>query len=219
MHVVEKPGKNLEAKFITLEGGEGSGKSTQIQKIKAFLESKEIQVYLTREPGGSPQAEEIRKLLVEGETGRWDGLSEYLLLSAARRQHLIQTIWPALAKGKWVICDRFQDSSVAYQGYGHGVSLPFLDEVYRHIAGDFQPHLTLVMDIPVKEGLSRTQDRDHGAEDRYERMDLNFHERLAKGYADLAKKNPDRCVMINAAQSVEDVWRSIQTVLEERLNV
>ncbi|MCP4922629.1 MAG: dTMP kinase [bacterium] len=206
----------LQARFITLEGGEGSGKSTQVKKIKAWLESNGVSVCLTREPGGSPQAEEIRKLLVEGETGRWDGVSEYLLLSAARRQHLLQTIWPALARGDWVICDRFQDSSVAYQGYGHGVSLPFLDEVYHHIAGDFQPHLTLVMGIEAKEGLSRTKGRDHGSEDRYERMEYAFHERLAKGYEDLAKKNPDRCVRVDASQGVEEVFESIKAILEKR---
>ncbi|HCP00910.1 MAG TPA: dTMP kinase, partial [Rhodospirillaceae bacterium] len=135
-------------KFITFEGGEGSGKTTQISHLANRLSAHGIEVITTREPGGAPGADSIRSLLVSGATNKWDPVSEVLLLYAARREHLNQTIRPALAKGAWVLCDRFADSTMAYQGYGHGISQEFIREVHSSVVGEFGPDLTLLLDIP-----------------------------------------------------------------------
>src|ERR1043166_7844182 len=144
-----------KGKFITFEGGEGAGKSTQAGRLKARLEETGKRVVLTREPGGSEGAEAIRKLLVEGETHRWDALTEVFLLSAARRDHVLKTIRPALTRGQWVICDRFYDSTAAYQGYGQGVKLSVIDQLRRKAINRLQPDLTLLLDMPVETGLAR----------------------------------------------------------------
>lgn len=206
------------SKFITLEGGDGTGKSTQIDKIAAYLESQNIKFLVTREPGGSLGAELIRKLLVEGRASIWDGITETLLFAAARRDHLIKTIWPALNEGKWVICDRFQDSSVAYQGYGHNVDIDFINFLYFKIAGDFIPDLTLVFDLPVDEGLKRAKSRKND-EDRFEQMDEGFHERLRNGYLKIVKKNSKRCVLIDADYSEEEVFDFIVSHIKEILKI
>ena len=140
-------------RFITLEGGEGAGKSTQIARLKGWLEGRGRNVVATREPGGSPGAEMIRKLLVEGPVERWDGTTEALLHFAARREHLRSIVWPALARGDWVVSDRFADSTLAYQGYGHGVDRSIFDELYKVAVGDFRPDLTLILDLPIEIGL------------------------------------------------------------------
>jgi dTMP kinase len=202
-------------RFISLEGGEGSGKSTQARSIQAFLEERGIKVVLTREPGGSPGAELIRELLVQGEVNRWDPLSEYLLFSASRRDHLLHTIWPSLEKGWWVICDRFYDSSRAYQGAGGGVDAAFLERVYQKIAGDFLPDLTLIFDLPPEGGLERTQGRLYG-EDRFEKMGFSFHQRVREGFLAIARQEPERCKLIHANCSPEEVRAQIYVCLEER---
>lgn len=211
--------KQKNSYFITVEGLDGSGKSTQIQIIKTWLNSKGLEVFLTREPGGSLQLNEIRKLLIRTKYGYWDGISEYLLLSAARRQHLVQIIWPNLFQGRWVICDRFYDSSIAYQGYGRGVSLSFLDEVYYHIAGDFKPHLTIIMKINIENSLTRVEKRNRGFKDRYESMDVSFRHRLIKGYENLAKAYPGRCSMVDASKSIKKVSIFIRNILKKKFNV
>ncbi len=194
--------------FITLEGGEGAGKSTQVRLLADALNGNGHSVLLTREPGGAPGAEAIRTLLVEGAANRWDGVTEALLHSAARRDHLVNTVWPALEVGKVVISDRFADSTLAYQGYGHGVDRAVIDALYRATAGDFKPHLTLILDLPVEEGLARAAGRA-GKETRYESMDRAFHERLRQGFLAIAKAEPQRCKVIDAAQSVETIHRGI----------
>ncbi|HEX2117061.1 MAG TPA: dTMP kinase, partial [Alphaproteobacteria bacterium] len=160
-------------RFITLEGGEGAGKSTQIARLAEALRKAGLTVRTTREPGGSPAAETIRKLLVEGEPGRWRPLTEALLHFAARKEHLDTFVLPALAAGQWVISDRFADSTMAYQGYGHQLGRAPIHALYRTVVGDFAPDLTLILDIPVEAGLARTGGRAH-AETRYERMDRAF---------------------------------------------
>ncbi|NIQ96157.1 MAG: dTMP kinase, partial [Desulfuromonadales bacterium] len=135
--------------FITLEGGEGGGKSTQARLLAEFLELRGEEVVLTREPGGSPGAEQIRSLLVDGETHRWDATTEALLHFAARRDHLVKTVIPALDRGAWVVCDRFADSTMAYQGYGHGLPKEALAVLYDFAVGTIKPDLTLVLDLPV----------------------------------------------------------------------
>jgi dTMP kinase len=203
-------------RFITIEGGEGAGKSTQAGLLVDALTRGGITALRTREPGGAPGAEEIRRLLVEGEPGRWDAVSEALLMVAARRSHLERTIWPALDRGDWVVCDRFADSTLAYQGYGGGVPLDDLAMLHRLIAGDFMPDLTFVLDVPVAKGLKRAAGRS-GRETRFERMDEDFHERLRQGFLDIARQAPQRCVVIDAQGGVEQVQQAMRDALRARL--
>jgi dTMP kinase len=199
-------------RFITLEGGEGAGKSTQIAGLVKRLEDAGIGVISTREPGGAPGADTIRSILVSGDTDRWDPMSEALLNFAARREHLMRTIWPALERGHWVVSDRFADSTMAYQGYGHGIDRDLIAALYRAAVGDFHPDLTLMLDLPVAEGLRRANERNglrNGAggagEDRYERMNVEFHERLRAGFLAIAAADPKRCVVIDASGEPDNV--------------
>ena len=203
-------------RFITLEGGEGAGKSTQIRLLAEALQAGGRSVLTTREPGGSDGAEEIRALLVKGEVMRWDGMTEALLNYAARRDHVVKVIEPALAAGRWVISDRFFDSTTAYQGVGHGVDRPHLDALRRVAIDDFAPDLTLILDLPVADGLARAHGRG-GDEDRYERMGRDFHERLRRAFLDIAAAEPERCAVIDAGAEVEAVQAAIMTEVETRL--
>ncbi|MGE5546503.1 MAG: dTMP kinase [Solirubrobacterales bacterium] len=205
-------------KFITFEGGEGAGKSTQLRLLAEALRTSGVRVTTTREPGGSTGAEDIRALLVNGDVARWDGLTEALLHTAARRDHLVRTVWPALERGDWVVCDRFADSTLAYQGYGHGLPIATLEGLYRIAVGEFAPDLTLILDLPVDHGLTRAGHRG-GGEDRYERMGSAFHERLRQGFLDIARRHPHRCSVIDATQSPEAVHSAIMAVVRERLGV
>lgn len=194
--------------FITLEGGEGGGKSTQARKLAEFLTARGHDVVLTREPGGAPGAEAIRKLLVEGASSRWDGWTEALLHTAARRDHLVKTVWPAMGEGKTVISDRFFDSTIAYQGYGHGLDLAAIRALQKIAIGDFKPGLTLILDLPAEVGLSRAQVRG-GTETRYESMAVAFHERLRQGFLEIAAADPGRCRVIDADHDIGTVHASV----------
>lgn len=205
-------------RFITLEGGEGAGKTTQIRLLADALIACGRKVVLTREPGGSPGAEEIRALLVSGETGRWGPVTEALLHTAARRDHLERTVWPALEAGHWVICDRFFDSTMAYQGYGLGLGRELIATLQGAALGDFKPDLTLILDLPVEDGLARAAAR-RGGEDRYERMDIAFHRRLRDGFLEIAVLEPERCVVIDATHPVETVQAAILDSVTRRLGV
>lgn len=205
-------------KFITLEGGEGGGKSTQAKRLASFLESKGIRVLLTREPGGSPGAEDIRQLLVSGDPHRWDAMTEALLHTAARRDHLRRTVFPALEAGQWVISDRFVDSTVAYQGYGHELGAGRVIEMHKLANDGLLPDLTVILDLPVEEGLKRANHRG-GGEDRYERMRIEFHERLRQGFLDIASREPERCRIVDAAKNVDDVAARIQQIVTETFDL
>lgn len=205
-----------QGRFITFEGGEGGGKSTQMQMLAEALRSRGLSVITTREPGGATGAEQIRRLLVEGEPGRWDSMTEALLHFAARRDHVVRTVWPALAEGQWVLCDRFADSTLAYQGYGHGLPIHAIEQLYDMTVGNFAPDLTLILDVPVEDGLRRAAGRG-GAEDRYERMGRAFHERLRQGFIEIARHNPRRCVLLSATAPVDEVQAKIMAAVEERL--
>ena len=205
--------------FITFEGGEGTGKSTQCRLLAEFLESEKIPCVLTREPGGSPGAEEIRNLLVNGDKGRWDALTEALLFMAARRNHLTTKIWPAMAENKVVICDRFLDSTLAYQGYGYGKnaqSIADIQSLYHLVAGDFQPNLTFVLDIDPEVGLKRSCTRAGNTEQRFESMDMAFHRNLRAGFLELARQDK-RYVVVDASRSVEVIQQEIRQVVKEKL--
>jgi dTMP kinase len=206
----------LAGLFITLEGGEGGGKSTQAKLLRDALIARKREVLLTREPGGSPGAEAIRALLVQGDANRWDGITEALLLNAARHDHLTKTIRPALDKGQIVVSDRFADSTLAYQGFGHGLDARTLSALQRAAIGDFTPDLTLILDMPVEEGLRRANARG-GPEVRYESMAVEFHQRLRKGYIAIAEASPNRCKVIDANRSIEAVHADILAAVTARV--
>ena len=201
--------------FITFEGGEGGGKSTQLARLCEVLHERGLDVVGTREPGGSPGAEAIRELLVSGDPGRWDALTETLLHFAARRDHYIRTVEPALARGAWVVCDRFADSTMAYQAYGLGVEQAFVTELYERLLGGFAPDLTIILDVPVSLGLARAAAR--GGVDRYERMDGEFHQRLRDGFLAIAQAEPERCAVIDASQDEAKVHEAVLALVDERL--
>ena len=196
-------------RFITLEGGEGAGKTTQIRHLVEFLKSKNIKVIATREVGGCPSAEEIRELWLNKEKGHWDSLSEVLLIMAARREHLAHKIWPALEEGSWVVSDRYVDSTRVYQGFGLGLGLEKIDRIYAEIAGDFWPDLTLYLDLPVEVGAARVQSRE-GQDDRYQQEALVFHQTLRDGFLALAEKDQDRFAIIDAAQDEVAVAEAVR---------
>ena len=203
-------------RFITLEGGEGAGKSTQIGLLKKWLEGRGKTVVATREPGGAPGAEMIRKLLVEGPVEKWDGPTEALLHFAARREHLRSTVWPALKSGNWVISDRFADSTRAYQGYGHGLELATIERLYEVAVGDFRPDLTLILDLPIETGLARAAAR-RGTETRYENLPIAFHHRVKAGFLEIARSEPQRCAVIDAAHDIDTIAATIARTVADRL--
>ena len=212
--------------FITLEGGEGTGKSTQVKLLQQALSSAGVDAVITREPGGTDQAERIRNLLIQRDAGHFDALTEALLMMSARREHLVNKIWPSIEQGKWVISDRFADSTRAFQGYGMGLGQDVIEKIYDLIAGDFQPDLTFIFDIDPEVGLKRslkqltaTTNKTESTEDRYERMDLPFHQRLRKGFLETAKKFPERCVIIDATQDIQAIHRQVLKVIEARFGV
>ena len=209
---------NSRGRFVTLEGGEGAGKSTQIRLLAAWLSEQGIDHVQTREPGGAPGAERIRELLVRGDADRWTPIAETLLHYAARADHLDRTIRPALAAGRWVICDRFADSTTAYQGYGHGVPFDVIDSLFKAVVGDTAPNLTLILDLPVEQGLQRAAARS-GHENRYEQMAPDFHYRLRDGFLAIARQNPQRCVVIDANRAVDAIQSDIQAEIGRRLGL
>ncbi|MGB0631849.1 MAG: dTMP kinase [Alphaproteobacteria bacterium] len=202
-------------KFITFEGGEGAGKSTQISRLADSLKNAGISVIVTREPGGSPGAETIRNLLLDPEND-WDPPTETLLHFAARADHYTTLIAPALKRGDWVLCDRFADSTRAYQGYGLGLDIEAIEMLYELTLGDFVPDLTLVLDLPVATGMARMHARA-GDPDRYEQMDIGFHERLRDGFLEIARKEPGRCAVIDAAADIDIVTARIKDCVADRL--
>jgi dTMP kinase len=212
-------------RFITLEGGEGAGKSTQIRRLAARLESAGIAVLVTREPGGAPAAEDVRRLLVEGDPGRWQPITEALLHYAARAEHVARTIRPALAAGTWVVCDRFADSTMAYQGYGHRLGRAPVLALDRVVLAGFKPDLTLVLDLPVAAGLARARIRGSGRSqqsdpaDRYERMGRSFHERVRRGFHDIVRREPRRCVLVPAQGEPEAVTSRLWRALAQRFKL
>jgi dTMP kinase len=208
----------MKARFITLEGGEGAGKSTQARRLAAALEARGVASIVTREPGGSPGAEDIRKLLVNGDPGRWDALTETLLLFAARADHVAHTIRPALDAGKFVICDRFTDSTYAYQGVGRDTPRETIRRIESVVLEDFKPDMTLMLDLPVEAGLERAGARG-GAETRFESFDTDFHERLRQAFLDIARRSPDRCTVIDANGSEDDVAQAIWDAVSRRFSL
>ncbi len=203
-------------RFITFEGGEGTGKSTQVARLVERLRGLELEVVQTREPGGSQGAEDIRNIALNGDPGRWSPVTETLLMFAARSDHLERTIRPALEAGRWVVCDRFADSSRAYQGVGGGAPAGFIEALDAAIVGDTQPDLTLIFDLPVAIGLERAFGRGL-FETRFESKGLAFHERLRRGFLEIAARHPGRCRVIDADGDLDAVAARVWAAVEARL--
>lgn len=202
-----------EGLFITFEGGEGSGKSTQIEILAERMRASYDEVVKTREPGGTPSAEAVRRLLVSGATDSWSPQAEALLNYAARDSHLNQVIRPALRRGACVISDRFVDSTYVYQGVAGGCSLELIEHLREAIVADTMPSITFVMDLDPRAGLARAGERRDQAEDRFERMGKLFHDTVRTGFRQIAKANPDRCHLIDASQSVDETAAKIAEII------
>ncbi|HEY1926248.1 MAG TPA: dTMP kinase [Caulobacteraceae bacterium] len=202
--------------FITFEGGEGAGKSTQVRRLAERLREQGREVVVTREPGGSTGAEAIRGLLVSGAADRWSPISEALMMNAARRDHIEKLIAPALARGEVVICDRFADSTRAYQGAAGGAPADLIAELESAVVGDCWPDLTLVLDLPIEIGLARAADRG-GAEARFEAKGAAFHTAIRQAFLDIAKAEPGRCVVVDATAPPEAVAETVWVAVEARI--
>jgi len=202
--------------FITLEGGEGTGKSTQSALLVKKLEASGRQVIQTREPGGSEGAEKIRQLLVTGNPQNWSPVAEALLISAARDDHLRRVIAPALDHGKFVICDRFIDSTMAYQGVASGVDRELLKVLQTHVVGKFNPDLTLIFDLDPQTGLERAKARAQDGEDRFEAKGLAYHQKIRQAFVDIAQKHAERCVVVDASLGVDDIEDRVWQIISDR---
>lgn len=209
----------MNGTFITFEGGEGAGKTTQINRLAQSFTDKGYKVITTREPGGTPEAEKIRDLLVQRDGGKWSPISEALLLFAAREMHVKRVIRPALDDGHILICDRFTDSTRAYQGYGHGLDLSIIETLKETVLGGLEPDLTFILDIDAKTGLGRSERRLASEalsikqkEDRFESLDISFHEKLRQGFLSIAKENPDRCKVFDADKNLDGIAAKILKV-------
>ena len=205
-------------RFITIEGGEGTGKSTQIARLAAWLEPRVGPVVRTREPGGSPGAEAIRALLVNGPPEKWSAQTETLLMFAARRDHIERVIEPALSGGAWVICDRFTDSTRAYQGVAGGADIGLIRALEDHVVGPIKPDLTLILDLPTALGLERAGARGEG-EGRFEAKGAAFHANLRQAFLAIANGEPERCVVIEAAGTPDEVTARMTAAVAERLGL
>ncbi len=213
-----------KGKFITFEGGEGSGKSTQLRLLSDYLTKMGIGNVQTKEPGGTDVGLELRRVLVTGDKDKMDAVAEALLYYADRRIHLTQKIWPALARGEWVLSDRFADSTVAYQyyGYEHKIDRRLLDDLYAVAVGDFKPDLTILLDLPPEIGLKRSLKKASGMsvkELRHESRGLVFHDNLRKGYLKMAKAEPERFVVLNADKNMAELNEEIIKVVTERFGL
>jgi len=210
----------MRGKFITFEGGEGTGKSTQAAMLALRLESYGLGVQLTREPGGSPGAEIIRHVLLTGAAKPLGADVEAMLFAAARDDHVRCTILPALRSGKWVVCDRFADSTRVYQGILGDVDQRLINVLERVSVGELSPHLTVILDLPVQVGLERAKERRGAAQaDRFEGEGAEFHEKLRDAYLAIAVREPDRCVVIDATASKEIVADAIWQMVQLRLQL
>lgn len=204
--------------MIVIDGVDGSGKGVQTQRLlQAFTDAGEPAI-LTREPGGSAAAEEIRALLVTGEPEKWDSMTELLLMYAARRSHLRDTIWPALEAGKWVISDRFADSSRAFQGIAGNLGLDTVENIHRTVVGDFAPELVVILDIPESLALARARDRGD-REDRFEKKGADYHARVRNAFLEIAASDTRQYAIVDADQSMDQVNRDIVEIVNARFSL
>ena len=205
----------MRGRFITMEGGEGAGKSTMMSRVAAWLENAGHRVIRTREPGGTDLAEKLREILLDRDNNSLSGRAELLLMFAARAQHLEELIRPALARGDWVLCDRFTDATWAYQGGGRGLPRHEIETLEKLVHGDLQPDLTLLLDLPVEQGLKRAARRSQA--DRFEQESARFFEQVRGAYLERAAAAPERFAVIDASSNMTEVWSQIESVLRERM--
>jgi dTMP kinase len=208
----------VRGKFITFEGGEGVGKSTQMAVVREEIERAGCAVVMTREPGGTPRAERIRELLLTPEAEAMPPSAELLLMFAARATHIENVIRPALAAGKWVVCDRFTDATYAYQGYGRGMSHEIIATLETFVQQDLRPDLTLLLDAPVDIAMGRARARNAGNHDRIERERREFFELVRAGYLEIARQSPERVAVIDASESLETVSARIRERMQRYIN-
>lgn len=214
----------MRGKFITFEGGEGTGKSTQIKLLADYLKSKNKDIVLTREPGGTEIGVELRRILIEGEISKLDANAEALLFFADRRLHMIQKVWPAIDAGKWVLSDRFADSTMAYQYYAYDkrLSKEDINNLYKFAVGNFKPDLTIILDIDPKIGLARSFHKAEtmvNKEVRYEGRELLWHEKLRQGFLEIANEEPKRCVVLDANKSIDELHQDIVKTVNEKFGI
>ncbi len=212
----------MRGKYITLEGGEGCGKSTQVKLLAQYLEQNGIACVQSKEPGSTEEGKIIRSLLVTGDKDKFDAISECLLYYADRRCDLIKVVWPALDAGKWVISDRYADSTEAYQYYGYNKRVPLqtLHNLYKIVAGDFKPDLTIILDMEPEIGMRRSFAKAETMavkELRFESRQLEFHNNLRRGFLEIANREPERCVVLNADTDIETLHKQIVETVKERL--
>lgn len=200
-------------KFITIEGGEGAGKSTNIPFMEQYLRDRDINVMLTREPGGTPLAERIREILLDKNETAMHPDTELLLMFAARAQHLAEVIIPAIEQGKWVLCDRFTDATYAYQGGGRGIPIQRIELLENWVQGALRPDMTIIFDLPIEVGLERAGNRSDP--DRFEQEDREFFNRVRQCYLDRARQSPERYTVIDASPDLDTVQSSIITVFDQ----
>ncbi len=205
----------MAGKFLTIEGGEGVGKTTNIEFIQQYLVSNNINLCSTREPGGTPLAEKIRGLLLDPDNKGMAHDCELLLVFAARAEHIEQVIRPALQQGEWVLCDRFTDATYAYQGGGRGLSKQRIAELEQMVQGDLRPDMTIVLDVPVEIGMARASNR--GELDRFEQEEMAFFERVRQSYLERAAQSPERYAVVDASVPLEQVQAQIKAVLDGML--
>lgn len=205
----------MRGRFITFEGGEGVGKTTQLARAAGWLRARGIEVVVTREPGGTPRAERLRAILLERSGEPMSGTSELLLMFAARATHLENLVWPAVRRGAWVLCDRFTDATYAYQGGGRGLPVEQIDALVAIVHPGGWPDLTVLFDLPVDRGLARARERNGGdGPDRFESEQRAFFERVRAAYLDRARREPDRFRMIDAGATVEEVETAVRAAIE-----
>jgi dTMP kinase len=207
----EEGSLSKNARLISIEGVEGVGKTTNLKFIQHYFAVNNIPLYCTREPGGTPLAEEIRQLLLHRNGEKIDQMTELLLMFAARRQHVAEVIQPALERGEWVLCDRFTDSSYAYQGGGRGIPMQDIQKLESLVLGEFKPDFTIILDLPVDQGLDRAETRSQ--KDRFEREDIEFFERVRAVFHQRAEQNPDHYSIIDTSPSIEEVQQELHQVL------
>jgi dTMP kinase len=204
--------------MIVIDGVDGSGKGVQTRRLlQSFVDAGEPAI-LTREPGGCPAAEDIRALLVTGEPEKWDSMTELLLMYAARRSHLHDTIWPALETGKWVISDRYADSSRAFQGIAGNLGLETVESIHRVVVGDFEPELVLILDIPESLALARARDRG-GNEDRFEKKGASYHAKVRDAFLQIAASDSQKYRIVDADQGMDQVSESIIAIINDRFSL